>query len=94
MGYPNDVISLRRVADIIEGFWSLAPEFREIVLAKVAPVTTRSANLLALDKIKEQYINDREKIPAIRRVRDLFRNPLTNETMGLKEAKDLVESWY
>lgn len=94
MDYPNDVVSLRRAADIIEGFWTLAPEFRDLVMMKITPVTVRAANMTALEKIKAQYLQDRDKLSAIRQVRNLYLNPLTKETMGLKESKDLVESWF
>jgi hypothetical protein len=90
MELPNDVDNLRRCANIIEGFWALSPEYRELILSKISVKTENSVDT---SLIKKRYLETRDKIYAIKSLRDMFFNPLTNETMGLKEAKDMVESW-
>ena len=92
MDYPNDVISLRRTADIVEGYFSLSPEYRALIQRKIG-IASATENTTQLDVIRIQYREHKDKIRAIRDVRTMYHNPLTNETMGLKEAKDLVESW-
>jgi hypothetical protein len=90
MEWPNDAVSLRRTADIIEGFWSVSPEYRELILNKL---TNKGLGVDKLEIIKQQYLRTRDKIVAIKQLRDYTYNPISKESMGLKEAKDLVETW-
>ena len=89
MIFPNDAVSLRRAADIIEGFFSLSQEYRQFVLAKLTGHGDPN-----VEEIKRRYLADHDKIKAIREVRALNYNPVTREyPVGLKEAKDIVDGW-
>ena len=83
---------------IVKEFRTLGKLNREILLTML----TKEHDVLGtkvddpFDQIKKEYINGgrREKIPAIKAVRDVARDSYAHSMYyGLKEAKDLVESW-
>lgn len=89
--WPNAVVSLRQVADMLEAYWSVAPEFRHLFLRHVGQ--NLKDDVVTFDGIRQEYKRTGDKIQAIKEVRAITLNPLDNTCMGLKEAKDLVESW-